>query len=93
MASQPTRSIDMSPHELHLPPDADPDEAAAITAAVEQWLAAEARATGDPGGDDPWAGRRFAFAGRLAKLTGESARVPRGAPADPWSALGRLHRE
>ena len=81
------------PHELRLPPDATPDEAAAITAAVEQWLAAETRAAGDGAtADDPWIGRRFGFAGRLEKLTGEPARLPVGAPADPWTAAGRRER-
>lgn len=80
-------------HELRLPDDADPDEAAAITAAVEQWLAAEARDGANSGvGDDPWVGRRFAFAGRVEKLTGEAVEVPDGAPADPWAAMGRLSR-
>lgn len=85
---------DRSPsHELRLPADADPDVAAAITAAVEQLLAEETRAAAATiDGDDPWAGRRFAFAGRLAKLTGASVRVPRGAPADPWAAMGRAER-
>ena len=80
--------------ELTLSPDATEDEAAANTAAVEQWLAAERRARDDGSGtDDPWDGRRFAFAGRVAKLTGESVRVPDGAPADPWTAMGRLDRD
>ena len=78
--------------ELRLPPDATPDEAAAITAAVESWLAAEAAAEDEDAPEGPWAGRRFAFAGRLAKVTGEPARVPRGAPADPWVASGRRDR-
>ena len=79
--------------ELTLSPDATEDEAAAITAAVEQWLAAERRArNGGSGADASWDGQRFAFAGRVAKLTGESVRVPDGAPGDPWTAMGRLDR-
>ncbi|MDZ7702192.1 MAG: acc operon protein [Halobacteriales archaeon] len=79
--------------ELRLSPDATADEAAAITAAVEQWLAAEARASAGRGSaEDSWDGRRFAFAGRLEKLTGAAARVPEGAPADPWTAAGRRDR-
>ena len=78
---------------LQLQPEADPDEAAAITAAVEQWLAAEARAADDREQDArAWAGRRFAFAGRLEKLTGAPARVPEAAPTDPWTAAGRTDR-
>ena len=74
-------------------PEASPDEAAAVTAAVEGWLAAEARAAADDSdAGDPWAGRRFGFAGRLEKLTGEPARLPLGAPADPWAAAGRRDR-
>lgn len=79
---------------LQLPADATPDQAAAIIVAVEQWLAAEARAAAD---DQPtsegWDGRRFAFAGRAEKLTGEPVRVPSGAPSDPWTALGRVRRD
>lgn len=79
--------------ELRIPADASPDEAAAITAAVEQWLAAEARAAGSGSTPaDAWNGRRFAFAGRLEKLTGEPVRVPDWAPTDPWTAAGRLGR-
>lgn len=79
--------------ELRIPADASPDEAAAITAAVEQWLAAEARAAGNGSTPDgSWDGRRFAFAGRLEKLTDEPVRVPEGAPTDPWTAAGRLER-
>jgi hypothetical protein len=80
--------------KLRLSPDASEDEAAAVTAAVEQWLAAERREYGDgSAADEPWDGRRFAFAGRVAKLTGESVRVPDGAPPDPWTAMGRLDRD
>lgn len=77
---------------LRLPSDASEDEAAAITAAVEQWLAAEALADDGQAGAEPWDGKRFAFAGRVAKLAGEPVRVPDGAPADPWTAVGRLER-
>jgi hypothetical protein len=80
--------------ELRLPSDASADEAAAISAAVEQWLAAEARAAEDePTPEESWKGRRFAFAGRAAKLTGEPVRLPLGAPTDPWTAMGRLSRD
>lgn len=83
-----------APSELQLPPDATPDEAAAIIAAVEEWLAAEARAAADgqPAAEG-WDGRRFAFAGRVEKLTGEPVAVPTGAPADPWTAMGRVRRD
>jgi hypothetical protein len=39
-----------------------------------------------------WDDRRFAFAGRVAKLTGTAVEVPNGAPADPWTAMGRIRR-
>lgn len=79
--------------ELRIPADASPDEAAAITAAVERWLAAEAEATGsETPSAESWDGRRFAFAGRLVKLTDEPVRVPNGAPTDPWTAAGRSER-
>jgi hypothetical protein len=78
--------------ELHVPPDATPDEAAAITAAVERWLAAETRAREDEAVTSDWDDRRFAFAGRVAKLTGTAVEVPNGAPADPWTAMGRIRR-
>lgn len=80
------------PPSIRLPPDASPGEAAAIIAAIEQLLAEETRAAGAGDRVDSWAGRRFAFAGRLAKLTDEPARVPRGAPTNPWAAAGRLER-
>ncbi len=81
------------PAGLRLPPDAEPAEAAAIAAAVEALLAEEARAAVDgAAADDPWQGRRYAFAGRLAKVNAAPGRVPDGAPADPWSAAGRSGR-
>ncbi|MFB6361704.1 MAG: acc operon protein [Halobacteriales archaeon] len=79
---------------LELPADATPDQAAAIIAALEQWLAAEARSSADDQPESPgWDGRRFAFAGRVEKLTGEAARVPTGAPSDPWTAMDRVRRD
>lgn len=82
----------MDTPDLRLPPDVTPDEAAAITVAVERWLAAEARPMADDGSVDPWTDRRFAFAGRLEKLGVEPERVPRGVPPDPWAAMGRVRR-
>ena len=80
------------PPGLRLPPDATDDEAAAIAAALERWLTEEGQA-GGPRSGDPWAGRRFAFAARLEKVTGRSVRVPPGVPADPWAAVDRLARQ
>jgi hypothetical protein len=65
--------------------------AAAVAAHVRDGeLAAAAAADGDA--DDGWAGERWAFAGRVDRLTGRSVRVPEGAPTDPWAAAGRVDR-
>ncbi|MEF8818236.1 MAG: acc operon protein [Haloferacaceae archaeon] len=70
--------------------DADPDEAAAVVAAVHAYVAG-----GDPPPVPPeetWDGDRWAFAGRLRATRGRSARVPAGAPTDAWTAAGRTDR-
>jgi len=81
---------------LTVPDDAGDAEAAAIAAAVaahlrDGELAAAAAAT-DGDADDGWAGERWAFAGRVDRLTGRSVRLPEGAPTDPWAAAGRADR-
>jgi len=80
---------------LVIPADASPSEAAAIAAAIgahvnDRQAAAAAEAAGDDEGT--WDGKRFRFAGRLEGLTGRSARVPRTAPTDEWTATGRRDR-
>ncbi|SFR61429.1 acc operon protein [Halogeometricum limi] len=82
--------------ELSIPETADEDEAAAIAAAVAAHLrdqqAAAAAAAAEDGGDS-WDGKRWAFAGRVATLTGRhGVRVTDGAPRDGWSAAGRVDR-
>ncbi|MFB6104534.1 MAG: acc operon protein [Halobacteriaceae archaeon] len=83
----------MSERRVSVPPDADPDEAAAIVAAVQAHLAAEredADGTGVP--DEPWPGRRWTFTGRIQATQSRTVRVPEDAPADAWTAAGRTDR-
>jgi hypothetical protein len=75
---------------LRVPSTATPQEAAAITAAVHAHLAAEEAAAEEASAT--WDGKRFQFAGRIAAVTGIPRRVPRGAPTDEWTALGRSDR-
>ncbi|MFB6301687.1 MAG: hypothetical protein ABEH78_02320 [Haloferacaceae archaeon] len=80
---------------LVLPPDADPDEAAAIVAAVGAHLrdrAAAATAAAEGDGEPSWTGERFRFAGRIDALSGRSVRIPLDAPTDAWTAAGRADR-
>ena len=79
--------------DLQLPETASGEEAAAIAAAIESYLAAErAAAEGQADDERSWHGRRWTFAGRLATLTGRAARVPEAAPRDGWAAAGRADR-
>ena len=72
---------------------ASDEEAAAIAAAIGTYLADErAAAEAVTGEERSWQGRRWSFAGRLDSLTGQAARVPEGAPSDPWEAAGRADR-
>ena len=75
--------------------DAATDEAAAVAVAIgahlrDQELAAAAAAADDE--PDGWAGRRWAFGGRLDRDRDAVVRVPDGAPTDPWTAAGRADR-
>jgi hypothetical protein len=72
--------------------DAEPDEAAAIAAAVRAHVAAVATAGDEADGDPPWDGRRWRFAGRVAGLQRREVRVPDAAPRDGWTAAGRTTR-
>lgn len=74
--------------------DADEDEAAAIAAAVDAYLRAAAVAASVEAGRpaEPWAGVRWAFAGRLAGLGLPVGRVPASAPRSRWAAAGRADR-
>ncbi len=73
---------------------ADPDEAAAIAAAVGAHLRAEAAAAAAAAGTEElsWHGRRWAYAGRLRGVGRRPRRVPEGAPTDGWTAAGRADR-
>ena len=74
---------------LDVPEAADPEEAAAIAAAVNAHLAVE----DEPKADEPsWDGHRWRFAARIGGLQGRSVRAPRGAPPDGWRAAGRTDR-
>jgi len=74
--------------DIHPPASANPQETAAIVAALAEYLGEERG--GEPA--DSWDGKRFRFAGRLDGLTGQARRVPRGAPTDEWTAAGRIDR-
>ncbi|KAB1193561.1 acc operon protein [Haloferax sp. MBLA0076] len=79
---------------LSIPDDADPEEAAAIAAAVgahlhDQQAAAAAAAADD---EETWNEKRWQYAGRLHSVTGCSRRVPSGAPTNAWAASGRVDR-
>ncbi len=87
-----TLSVSTDTGTLTVPADATPEEAAAIAAAIAAHLrdreaAAVAAAAGD---EKSWDGRRWQFAGRLAGLGHRGQRVPREAPTDEWTAVGRL---
>lgn len=80
---------------LTLPDGADETEAAAIAAAIsahirDQEAAAAAAAVASEKHD--WAGKRWAFAGRVESLHRRTVRVREGTPTDAWSAAGRSER-
>ena len=70
--------------------DAEPDEAAAVAAALHAHVAGGSVPPAPP--EATWDGERWTFAGRLRALRGRSARVPDGAPTDAWAAAGRSDR-
>jgi len=83
---------------LHVPEAATPSEAAALAAALgahmadQEAAAAQAAAAGEEADEPDWEGERFAFAGKLDRLTGHAERVPVSTPADRWTAAGRTDR-
>ena len=81
--------------DITIPENADPDEAAAIVAAIGAHMrdqeAAAAAAEGDD--EETWQGEQWTFAGRIEGLQGRSIRrVPDGAPTDAWTAASRADR-
>ena len=94
--SEQMSSVDVEGQRVRLPADANPSEAAAITAAVGAHIrdqqAVAAAADEDEEDTDDWAGHRFAFAGRLDAVGVGSRRVPRSVPTDRWNAAGRTDR-
>lgn len=80
---------------LSIPPDADPEEAAAIAAAVGAHLTDLQRAAREAeteAEEETWTGRKWAMAGRLDATRGRSARVPDDAPTEAWTVSGRIDR-
>lgn len=79
---------------LSIPDDADPDEAAAIVAAVGAHLHDQlaAAANGVSKEKPTWNDQKWQFAGRLESVTGCAGRVPDGAPTNAWAASGRTDR-
>lgn len=85
MTDENVTPVDIEPD---LPATATTDEAAAVAAALAVHLDDEKR---DPD-TDTWDGKRFQFAGRIAAVTGTPRHIPRGAPTDDWTAVGRSDR-
>jgi len=77
---------------LTLPPDASREEAAAIAVAVGAHLRDRAAAAAAEEGTAGWAGRRWAYAGRIEATQDRRVRVPGNAPTDAWTASGRTDR-
>lgn len=94
--AEPDAAPALDPAALAIPDDADEGEAAAIVAAVAAHLrdreAAAAAAAAADEAEETWDGDRWTFAGRLEATGGRTARVPRDAPRDAWSAAGRVDR-
>jgi hypothetical protein len=83
--------------DIKVPDDASDEEAAAIAAALSAHIAhleAETAAAESysEAAEEAWDGDKWAYAGRIESLGGRSVRVPDGAPADSWSAVGRRTR-
>ncbi len=76
--------------QLHLPEDADTDEAAAIAAVIRNLLAEAQAGSTEEGSEEPR--DQWRFAGRVESLQSRRVRAPRGAPRDDWSAAGRTDR-
>lgn len=79
---------------IRFPDDADPEEAAAIVAALGAHLRDRETAAAEAGDDEEtWRGEKWTFAGRIEDLQGRSLqRIPDGAPTDAWTAASRIDR-
>ncbi|SEO70237.1 hypothetical protein SAMN04487948_104258 [Halogranum amylolyticum] len=80
--------------KLDIPENANPDEAAAIIAAIGAHMRdQEAAAAADGEDEETWQGRKWTFASRIEALQGRSVqRVPDGTPTDAWTAASRADR-
>ncbi|WP_410766848.1 acc operon protein [Haloferax sp. DFSO60] len=78
---------------LSIPDDADPEEAAAIVAAVGAHIRDQLAVAAANGEKEPtWNDKKWQYAGRLDSVTGCAQRVPNGAPTNAWAASGRTDR-
>lgn len=88
MATSRSEDVDLS-----ILDDATEAEAAAIAAAVSAHLRARAAAAAaSEETETDWEGKRWGFAGKVARLQNRDVRVPADAPTNPWSAAGRSSR-
>ncbi len=79
-------------YRLNIPDAASPDEAAAISAVVGAHLRDAEVAAAEDEPPDPWAQRRWSFAGRIESLQGRRVRLRDGVSSDAWTASGRTDR-
>lgn len=91
MVTSPSEDLAALVRGLSIPEDATEDEAAAIVAAIGAHLTDRERAAAGEA-RPAWRGRKWAYAGRLAAVSGRGGRVPDEAPGDPWTAAGRADR-
>ncbi len=75
---------------LHIPDDADSEEAAAIAAVVRNLLAEAQAREADEDAESPR--DQWSFTGRVESLQSRRVRAPKGTPRDDWSAAGRTDR-
>jgi len=79
--------------QIDIPEGADPDETAAIAAALDAYVRMQVAAAEEADDDERgWDARRWSFAGRVRNTEDRGVRVPRQAPTDAWTAAGRADR-
>lgn len=76
-------------YDLDIPAGASSEEAAAIAAAIDSHVAADAD---DATEDHDWTGRRWRFTARIESIHGTTVRLPRRPPTSAWRAAGRTDR-